>query len=242
MNTNGLKKITKRKRQSRPNTLIFSGLIFIFLPVASYFYLAYEIQVSFHSPLILFSRLNLVEIILLFLPLAVGVGLFSTKKWGWWLFLIYGISLILYNLYVLKISPDLLNISAALQSIFGVATVYYFTQKDISAPYMKMVSTRLEDAKAKPNWNKYYSWWTKIANAWCKLIIPTSEGDLQLEAGVVRVDEDGAGIAFRNVDRKVSKVIKNLCANYEKKNQIVQTAWFRANRISNPTSHFLIKS
>ena len=91
------------------------------------------------------------EIILLFLPLAVGVGLFSTKKWGWWLFLIYGISLILYNLYVLKISPDLLNISAALQSIFGVATVYYFTQKDISAPYMKMVSTRLEDAKAKPN-------------------------------------------------------------------------------------------
>ena len=135
MNTNGLKKITKRKRQSRPNTLIFSGLIFIFLPVASYFYLAYEIQVSFHSPLILFSRLNLVEIILLFLPLAVGVGLFSTKKWGWWLFLIYGISLILYNLYVLKISPDLLNISAALQSIFGVATVYYFTQKDISAPY-----------------------------------------------------------------------------------------------------------
>ena len=57
-------------------------------------------------------------------------------------------------------------------------------------------------------------------NQTVKLIIPTSEGDLQLEAGVVRVDEDGAGIAFRNV----SKVIKNLCANYEKKNQIVQTA------------------
>jgi hypothetical protein len=186
--------------------------------------------------------LNLLEIILLLIPLAVGVGLLATKKWGWWLFMVYGVSLSFYNLYVLAVSPNFINLSATLQSILGIATVFYFTQKDISAPYMKMyprgwrmqrrnpieISVVVNGITLNTRDVSETGIYVNLPNANLSInqsvtvVIPTSEGDLQIEAGVVRVDENGAGIAFRNLDNDTKKVLKNFCSNHEKGNLVTQ--------------------
>lgn len=224
-------KFKRRVRLARPKTLVFFGIIFLLLPFCNYAGVAYQTGINFTFPIIVLSQLQLPALILILLPIPVGIGLLFVKKWGWWLFLMYSILLIMYNLYVILTEPEVYNIGAIVQSILGCAAVFYFVNKDISAPYMKMYPRGWRGEKRKPLELKvaidgtalttrdfsiagfYVDWLDAPYNPYdaIKVTIPNRiTGKMKLDAGVVRVDQNGIGVAFRGLTGEQKNAIKEI--------------------------------
>jgi hypothetical protein len=114
----------KRKRLSRPKTLVIFGILFLLLPFQNFRI------ILFHS--------DIFALFLMLLPIPVGIGIINVKRWGWQLFFVYASLLILYNLQVFVFNFKLYNFAALFNSIIGFVAIAYFARKDISAPYFKM--------------------------------------------------------------------------------------------------------
>ena len=140
----------RRRRIRRPWTLLFFGIAFLLLPFLNYLGITSQLQISPQMPVVALKLLNPVELILLFTPILVGIGLLAVKRWGWWLFLAYAVVLIVHNIYALARSPGYYNAGALIQTILGVAAVLYFVRRDISAPYMRMYPRGWRIQKRKP--------------------------------------------------------------------------------------------
>lgn len=223
-------KLDSRIRLNRPFSLTLFGLIFLFLPILNYFQIVYNLKINVYRPSQFFYSLNFFEIVLLFLPLLVGTGLLLVKKWGYWFFLIYSGLIISYNIFTLGVTPGAFNLGVLARTIFGVLAVYYFTRKDISAPYMKLYprgwrgETRSPiHAKISVNGKElitrdlsphgFYAEWNDPGLIFGKEVvvrISSNPEDIVLPGGVVRIDETGIGIAFRNLDKEIEQKIKTV--------------------------------
>ncbi len=217
----------RRKRIRRPWTLIVFGLFFLIWPFANYVVLARQFGIPLDMPLPVIQNLKWIQIALMVIPIPVGLGLLMVKKWAWWLFLIFSATLIIYNLVALISMPVLYNFWALAQAVISMSAVYYFTREDISAPFMKVyprgwrlqkrtpveidveINGMLMRSKDVGSRGIYVMWHD----------CPSSPGDevsiyfklgaepFQLHGGIVRVDPDGAGIAFRGTSRTTRKMI-----------------------------------
>ncbi|MCE9501511.1 MAG: PilZ domain-containing protein [Leptospira sp.] len=220
----------QRKRLARPKTLIIFGLIFLIFPVINYFNLCSRYGIKYYN-LFQFIRLTGVTAsFLTFFPVIVGIGLLNIKKWGFWLFLFYAPILIFYNLYTIIKSPIAFNVVALLQAVIGTYAVYYFTRKDISAPYMKMYPRGWRMQKRNPvaldallNGEKVKTIDISSAGMYVEPALSevsvNEEVDIQIEiggqsihlkAGVVRIDPGGLGLALRGVNRDTEKLLESL--------------------------------
>ena len=130
--------LKRRKRVSRPKTLLFFGLFFLSIPIWNYFSVAYYSSVPFSELKLVFKNFQVIELLILFGSLIVGTGLLLVKRWGWYGFLIYAGFFIFYNLYTLITNPIIYNVGAFFQTILGFTAITYFLRKDISAPYFKL--------------------------------------------------------------------------------------------------------
>ena len=90
----------KRKRLSRPKTLVIFGILFLLLPFLNYYLLSRQLGVSIQNFRIILFHSDLFALFLMLLPIPVGIGIINVKRWGWQLFLVYASLLILYNLQV----------------------------------------------------------------------------------------------------------------------------------------------
>lgn len=219
------KVIIKRTRLARPKTLVFFGIIFLLLPILNYFGAVAQTGIKYTFPLLVLKQLPFLAKILLLLPIPVGIGLLLVKKWGWWLFQIYAVILILHNIYVMIAQPDLYNLGAIFQTILGCAAVFYFAKKDISAPYVKMyprgwrgeyrkpleIDIEIDGKKMKTRdfsvTGFYVDWPNAPYNPQDSITISLQgkSKKLTLSAGVVRIDPMGIGVAFRGLsnDNKI---------------------------------------
>lgn len=220
----------RRKRHTIPKSLLVFGIIFLVMPIINYYSISVQTGIGFLHFQKVFSQINLVEAILLFASIPVGVGLLLVKRWGWWLFFIYSLSLIAYNLFLLVLSKDLFDLGVLLRTILGTLVVIYFSRKDISAPYFKMYPRGWRFQKRKPvvldvivN-NKTYK--TKDIsvgglyiesteldfelNSGIAITLKTPEKHLELKAGVVRIDSQGIGLAFRNLSKEDLKMLDKI--------------------------------
>lgn len=215
----------KRKRLSRPKTLIIFGILFLLLPFLNYYFLSRQLGVSLKSFQIIFLYSDIFALILMLLPIPVGIGIINVKRWGWQLFLVYAGILILYNLQVFVFNFKLYNFVALFNSIIGILAILYFVRKDISAPYFKMYPRGWRLQKRKPiemevsvngkslkttdvSSTGFYAVWVDCPyniNQEVNVHFALENKVYDLQAGIVRVDETGVGVAFRGLQKLVSK-------------------------------------
>ena len=218
----------RRRRLKRPFSLTVFGFIFLSLPLVRYFQVCYEKNISYDYPLFFIQSLDTLDLILLFAPLIVAAGTLIIKPWGWYFFLAYSALLICYNLYRFFHESAIYNFSTVLFSFLGALAVIFFTSKDISAPYLRMTRRgwrrhlrRNIQVKIKVNNTRRttrdinelgaYVKWSK-----CELDL-SEEVDVSfstpsiryhIKGGIVRIDDDGIGIAFRNLGSSEQKQLR----------------------------------
>ena len=210
----------KRKRFSRPLTILLIGILLCILPIINYFFIAKELGFGSSNFGLIFHFLSAFEITLLLLPLVLGVGLLMIRKWAWWGILLYFTSLILYDTYLLFSLNSMFNVGVLFRTIVGFGIIIFFLKKDISAPYFKLYPRGWRGEKRKPiervvyikekeyktfdvsPTGVYLDWKDCDRELGDELVIrfiQNDDGHLQTEAkvGIVRIDTNGVGLAFR---------------------------------------------
>lgn len=225
----------RRRRIRRPLTLVIFGLAFLVLPLFNYLGMTNQLGLPLAQVRASFSLLSSIEIALLLIPLAVGLGLLLVKRWGWWLFLAYACVLILYNLYALIRTPGFYNGLALVNTVVGMVAVFYFLRRDVSAPYMRMHPRGWRLQKRRPiefevivdgirrrtidaslaglyiSWEDCY----RSPGEEVHLTFVLDGNEYKTRAGLVRVDEEGAGVAFRATSRSFRSNLKRDLASME---------------------------
>lgn len=225
----------RRRRIRRPWTLIIFGVAFLLLPFLNYLSITNQLHISPKLPEVTLKLLNPVELFLLLMPFLVGIGLLSVKRWGWWLFLGYSAILVVYNFYALVTSRSLYNAGALIQTVLGISAVLYFVRRDVSAPYMKMyprgwrlqhrepiaievivdgirrTTADISDSGMYVIWEDCY----RAPGEEVHVTLTVNGNEYKSRAGVVRVDDDGAGLAFRGASRMFKKNLKRDIARLE---------------------------
>lgn len=173
--------------------------------------------------------MNPLEFILFFSPIAIAYGLLKVKKWGWWYLLVYSVTLILYNLISFILLKDQYHGISLIQTIFTSALAIYFLKKDISAPYFKMYPRGWRGELRHPiateikinnrlivtrdlSFSGFYvesSDFTFDLNEEVKFTFLINEA-LQFAVGVVRIDPNGVGFAFRNLSNENISLLKEI--------------------------------
>lgn len=195
----------------------------------NYYSISAQTGIEFFQFKEIFSKLNFLEIFLLFASIPVGFGLLLVKRWGWFSFILYSTLLISYNLFGLIQSKEIFDLAVLGRTVLGTLVVLYFCRKDISAPYFKMYPRGWRFQKRKPIEldvvidNKNYK--TKDIsgtgvyvetdlnpelNTELKLSLKLPNEVLDLTAGVVRIDSEGIGLAFRNLNPSTKKNLEHL--------------------------------
>lgn len=234
----------RRKRLARPKTLIVFGVLHLALPVLNYFSFAYTNDIP---PILIKSvfqamaqgTLNIIYAVLLPIPFIVGTGLLLVRKWAWFTFLGYAIVLIAFNLYLLWLNHEWKNVGAATNVIFMMLATFAFIKRDIAPPFLKMYPRGWRGQKRKPiqmpvlvngeelktrDFGKtgFYVEWPDCPhqpNDTVSVQFNLEDRAFNLECGVVRVDNTGAGIAFRNLDKEQKRILADSCDNNARKLQ-----------------------
>lgn len=207
----------RRRRIRRPIPLVLFGIGFLLLPVLNYLGMTNQLGLPPAQIKLSLAVLSPFELVLLFTPLLVGIGLLAVKRWGWWLFLGYSAILLGYNLFTLIKTPGWYNAMALGNTLLGVLAVVYFIRRDISAPYMRMYPRGWRLQRRKPvevevivdgirrrsidvsTAGIYVAWEDcyRSPGEEVHLTFVINGTEYKTRAGLVRIDEEGAGIAFR---------------------------------------------
>ncbi|MEQ8350152.1 MAG: PilZ domain-containing protein [Leptospiraceae bacterium] len=219
----------RRKRYKRPLSLILIGLLFLLFPVWNYFSICIMSGYPYQRPLYVFSKMDPVVALLMILSFAVGVGLLLVKRWGWRLFFVFAALLLGYNVWAVFSLPDYwLNMLYLLYSVLGLGAAVYFLRPDISTPFMKMYPRGWRFEKRIPVHQKirlngqdfetrdistrgFYIDWPNC-NLEVGQEVEVEIDGMLLKAGIVRIDDNGAGMAFRYQRPESRKTIRNLLA------------------------------
>lgn len=223
------RRFIKRRRLSRPWSLIAVGTAFLCLPVINYFGIAAQYQIPFELPALVLRAMPPILIVLWLAPLPIGAGLLLVKRWGWQSFLVYSLILIGYNLYVFVADSDRYNMAALITTTLGVAMVIFFVRKDMSAPYIKSYPRGWRYQRRRPvvtpvrvdgrdlatrdlSEAGFYVDWegcTLAPNSAVNIELKLDSETLKLQGGLVRIDDHGAGVAFRGLTRAHRRSLKN---------------------------------
>jgi len=218
----------RRRRIRRPRPLLLFGSVFLILPFVNYLVIAEELLIPPSSFFFLLSKIDMMARVLLFAPILVGLGLLLVKRWGWYLFLAFSLVLIIRNIFVLLQSPGFYNVWALGLTAIGLAAVFYFVRKDVSAPYMKMYPRGWRLQKRKPvelevivdgirrkgldagDAGVYVEWLEcyRDPGEEVQLTLRLNGEELSCRAGIVRTDESGVGIAYRGISRDFSRKVR----------------------------------
>ncbi|WP_167539717.1 PilZ domain-containing protein [Leptospira meyeri] len=219
----------RRKRLQRPLPILVFGLYFLLLPIFNYFSFAYAHNIRWTYPRLIFDWLHPLELILLILAIPVGIGLLLVKKWGWYLFLVYASLFILFDIVALVQKPIAFNLFAFGQTILGFGAVFYLTRENISTPYLKLYPRGWRYEKRNPiqipillngiecttidfSRKGFYVVWSEFLGEPGDTIQVDISGTT-IEAGIVRIDPKGLGVAFRNLQPVQIKIFEDIIAS-----------------------------
>jgi PilZ domain len=224
--------VDRRKRLKRPLGILLVSALYFAYPFINYWHFVSHYNVSIHEISFIMSKLNSIQLILLFVPFIISFGLFFIQKWGWYTFLIHSFALISFNIYALYKYKVLKNYISLAEVVIVTAICIYFLRKDISAPYMKLYPRGFRGEKRKPiqipitiylekgmlaketrdlSLAGFYVDWENSnleINSAVKVNFRSEKNIYELNAGVVRIDENGVGFAFRNVSDEVETSLR----------------------------------
>lgn len=220
----------QRTRIKKPVFIVIISIILVLSPVYNYYLQLTVRNLSMNWKNIQSIYFTGFELAFLILPIICGIGLYLIKKWAWYLFMLYSIILILFNIYASIVNPVKFNFYSLLESTIIFMGTVYILKKDISAPYFKMYPRGWRGEKRKPIQIKvlinaverftkdiseagFYVNWKDVPfeiNQEVIVEIETKQGKQVFTAGVVRKDENGVGFAFRQLGNEKNKQIQDL--------------------------------
>jgi hypothetical protein len=210
----------RRKRFSRPTSIICIGIILCTLPFINSFLILKELGLGKYDLSVILKSLTFIQIILLILPLPIGIGLLMIRKWAWWSILLYFPTLIIYDISLLLSTNSVFNIGVLFRTVLGFGLIVFFLRKDISSPYFKLYPRGWRGEKREPveldviiddreyktkdvsSNGVYVDWKNCEKELGDEIIIRFKQPDntmlpTETKVGVVRIDESGVGLAFR---------------------------------------------
>jgi hypothetical protein len=210
----------RRKRFSRPTSILCIGILLCALPCVNSFLILNELGLGKYSFAVILKSLTLIQLALLMSPLPIGIGLLMIRKWAWWAILLYFPTLIIYDLSILLSTNSVFNIGVLARTVLGFGLIVFFLRKDISAPYFKLYPRGWRGEKRKPveldviiddrkyktkdvsSNGVYVDWKDCDKELGDEIIIRFKQVDnnslpKEAKVGIVRIDEVGVGLAFR---------------------------------------------
>ena len=120
----------------RPLSIVIISLIYFFEPFGNLITAAYINQVPLLGFDSILSHLIWADWIILCLFPIVAIGIYSVKKWGWYLFIFFSILLVAYNLFVYAFMNPNYNLGTVLIFIVFVSVIAAnFLRKHVYSPY-----------------------------------------------------------------------------------------------------------
>lgn len=121
--------------KKRPLSIIIISLIYFFEPAGNVLQAAFVNDMPVFGEFGILSHLLWSDWVILFLFPVVAVGVYTVRRWGWYLFLLFSVILIGYNLFVYTRNPNY-----ALETVLlfiAVITLMsaFFLRKHVYAPY-----------------------------------------------------------------------------------------------------------
>ncbi|HNO24998.1 MAG TPA: PilZ domain-containing protein [Leptospiraceae bacterium] len=226
----------RRKRIKRPPGILFAGIMCFLYPVINIWSLCTFYHIPVRDFAQVFRFINGFQTVLVFAPALPGIGLLSVKKWGWYSFLAYCFSLLMFNIYALYKFHASRNVYSILETAAVITVSVYFLRRDISAPYMKLyprgfrgenripVEAEVEILCGSEKWTRktrdfsvsgFYTDWNDFPlhlNSEILARFRLGNESFELNAGVVRTDENGAGFAFRDTDSETESRLERSLA------------------------------
>ena len=222
--------LDRRTRYKRPRALLIAGIGFLLMPFYNYYFLAHVLDRPLDRIALNLAQAGTWYTLLMLASFVVGIGLLAVQKWGWWAAMIYSSTLIVHNTYTIVVHPAHHNFDAIAQTVIATILLIYFGSKDISAPYFKVyprgwrlqfrspvrLDLRVNDIPLKTldfSPRGFYVEWTdhdKNPGDAVEVVLATDEGETTLTGGVVRVDAQGTGIAFRGLKTETRRRLKRL--------------------------------
>jgi hypothetical protein len=164
----------------RPLIITVISLCYLIAPAAIIIQGSFVSRIPLFGPHNIFTRLYYTDIIILCLYPVCSIGLYSVRKWGWWVFLGSSGALIVYNVVVYLISP-MYNIVLLIMFNVGLAVVAgIFFRKHIIAPYF----------------NPRLRWWESDPRYRLDIAAYITVGDKHIEGEVMDISESGCLIAL----------------------------------------------
>ncbi|MBK8394733.1 MAG: PilZ domain-containing protein [Leptospiraceae bacterium] len=230
----------RRKRFRKPILLLGFSLLILLLPISNYIGMSMKYDFPFYKPYLLLKYGNIPEWILLISSILSGLGLLFIKRWGWWLFIFSSFIFISYNSYGFITIPHSASKGPLIQTIIITFGLFYFLQKDIFTPYMKLYKRGWRFLKRYPivtdikindtiykteniSLGGVFVKWTDCnlkPNSELAIYFEVSEESFKTKAGIATiVPKQGVGIAFRNVDKHFKERLRKalLFAQNQKK-------------------------
>jgi len=217
---------------AHPRLLILIGVIFLLMPFVNYFAVAQYGNTPLSDYDVVLSHLGkaplAVRLFFLLTPFAIGLGLLKVKRWAWWLFLVYSVSLAAYDIYVLVGSPALYNIGATAQTVFATVTIIYLTRKDIYAPYFSatprgfragkryplVIDATVAGASGKSRDISSTGIYVRLTGLACKVAdrvdvsFVVDGTELKCQAEVIRAEPEGVALAYRSLDSAAQRTLE----------------------------------
>lgn len=219
-----LKKSDRRKRIQIPKSILFAGILLLLFPFCNLIYLQFYYGKSFNEVL---GILDGISFVFLATSPIIGTGLLLVEKWAWWGLILFSFTLILFDASTLYANPDQIHIFSFGFTLIGFTILLFSLRKDISAPYFKLyprgfraerrnpvkifvkIDTWLLPTKDVSETGVYVAWQNCNRSLGEEVMLAFEEMDglekrLQdillgtNKGGIVRIDPNGVGIAFRN--------------------------------------------
>ncbi|MCB9667527.1 MAG: PilZ domain-containing protein [Myxococcales bacterium] len=218
----------RRRRFDRPLSLWLFGGALLLSPIVNYFAIVLHYGLPFTAVEAAFQMLSPISGLLLVLPFPLAIGILGVRRWAWWLFLGYAPLLVAHNLYALVREASLFNIQALAGAAFGTVLMVYFLRRDVFSPFLHTGKRGWRRARRKPmvidmqindtmvktkdiSTSGAFAAWPGCpypVNSALDVVLHLPQGSLRLEAGLVHVGPDGAGLAFRHVSEDAKRALE----------------------------------
>ncbi|MCB1144569.1 MAG: hypothetical protein KDK54_20105, partial [Leptospiraceae bacterium] len=139
----------RRKRERIPGAILFVGILCLFYPIINYLQFVYYFELNAKEFSSLMGRLNLIQKILLVFPFLSGIGLLTVSIYGFILFCINALLLIIFNIYAIAKYLIKNNWMALGETILVTGLFLFIIRKDIYIPFGKFSTRGFRYAKRK---------------------------------------------------------------------------------------------
>ncbi len=217
----------------RPPALFLTGMLCLLWPLLNIVYLEAAFRVILSARPGINDGLLPLHILFIVFPVFIGAGLLLVRRWGLYMLVAYSGILILYNAVILFLNPVEHNTVSLIQTGLVSALLFFLVHRDLSASFMNLfehdwlfrkrhpakISIRINGSVIKTKVLDNRGFFISPADGFKtgQNLDVTADKETEgaadrhaLRGVVVRIDDEGAGVALRLLQRNKRRKIQML--------------------------------